>query len=506
MQTVDNDIENMNRNPQIEKPKRENTTATQELYNRINQIQKELKNNTVPMTFHVWDFAGQEIYYNTHHFFLSNIAIYLLIVDISLKDKSHQLERVKFWLKSIRFYASDAPILIIATHCDLLTTIQIESRMKTIWKLALDCISNPPDNTHCIPISCRSTINQNETRQLLLSLAEQQIYSANRHCSFMWVLFYDTLLQTTSSNTPTSQQHKLTFVLMEQIKTVASACGLEEDDIKEALQFFHDLGFLLYFSQSSQLQDVVFLNPQELVNAIRIIITASKPPTEQKFGPGATKAVGISSNKIHQFESGRIKPDDFAYLWRDYPKEIHPQLRALLIQFELALPDPNQSNIPTEQRDFIVPCLVQEEQPPELHFTNSISCRYQLNDVPSLGFSNWLIIRALQLSKPTTESRPYCYLFKSGCAITLHSLTVKIDVSSVDPTIQVKDGHKDKLNCEKVIRDILKEIQNAGERYKVKTKPQVISKCIGCQTEKELPSNDISFTHFLCDRCLGKKY
>ena len=31
------------------------------------------------LTYYMWDFAGQSVYYNTHQFFLSSRAIYILV-------------------------------------------------------------------------------------------------------------------------------------------------------------------------------------------------------------------------------------------------------------------------------------------------------------------------------------------------------------------------------------------------------------------------------------------
>ena len=40
------------------------------------------KTNKQNITFSAWDFAGQEIYYTTHSFFLSQKAIYILVWDL----------------------------------------------------------------------------------------------------------------------------------------------------------------------------------------------------------------------------------------------------------------------------------------------------------------------------------------------------------------------------------------------------------------------------------------
>jgi GTPase SAR1 family protein len=51
------------------------------------------------ITFSSWDFAGQEIYYYTHLFFLSRRGIYLLIFNL-LKPEE-EASRIEYWLQSI---------------------------------------------------------------------------------------------------------------------------------------------------------------------------------------------------------------------------------------------------------------------------------------------------------------------------------------------------------------------------------------------------------------------
>lgn len=35
-----------------------------------------------PITFGIWDFAGQEVYYSTHQFFLTTRSIYVIVFSI----------------------------------------------------------------------------------------------------------------------------------------------------------------------------------------------------------------------------------------------------------------------------------------------------------------------------------------------------------------------------------------------------------------------------------------
>ncbi len=75
---------------------------------------KDGKENIV--TFCTWDFAGQEIYYYTHLFFLSRRGIYLLIFNLLKPEEEGS--RIEYWLQSIHTRARGAPVILVGTHLD----------------------------------------------------------------------------------------------------------------------------------------------------------------------------------------------------------------------------------------------------------------------------------------------------------------------------------------------------------------------------------------------------
>lgn len=62
-------------------------------------IEEEGKTKKQPVELTVWDFAGQEIYYATHQFFMSKRSIYILVWNLA-KDVSDC--KLDFWLHSIK--------------------------------------------------------------------------------------------------------------------------------------------------------------------------------------------------------------------------------------------------------------------------------------------------------------------------------------------------------------------------------------------------------------------
>ena len=72
---------------------------------------KEIENTFL----YFWDFAGQELYYATHHFFLSENSVNFIVFDCS---KSLEENRLIFWLNSIQSMASGSTIMLIGSFTD----------------------------------------------------------------------------------------------------------------------------------------------------------------------------------------------------------------------------------------------------------------------------------------------------------------------------------------------------------------------------------------------------
>jgi serine/threonine protein kinase/GTPase SAR1 family protein len=67
------------------------------------------------LEFSAWDFAGQDVYYNTHALFLSHRALYLVCFNLLLPFEE---QRIEYWLQSVQVRAPDAPIIVVGTHAD----------------------------------------------------------------------------------------------------------------------------------------------------------------------------------------------------------------------------------------------------------------------------------------------------------------------------------------------------------------------------------------------------
>jgi GTPase SAR1 family protein len=68
------------------------------------------------IVFSCWDFAGQDVYYHTHQFFISDRSIYLVGFNMEVEDEAQALARVEYWLQSVNARLPGAPIVVFGTH------------------------------------------------------------------------------------------------------------------------------------------------------------------------------------------------------------------------------------------------------------------------------------------------------------------------------------------------------------------------------------------------------
>lgn len=76
------------------------------------------RGNNERVRLHIWDFGGQEIMHATHKFFMTSRSAYVLVINPRAEDKYGDSE-LEYWLKLIRSYAGEVPIVVVANKCEV---------------------------------------------------------------------------------------------------------------------------------------------------------------------------------------------------------------------------------------------------------------------------------------------------------------------------------------------------------------------------------------------------
>ena len=84
-------------------------------------------------TLNVWDFAGQEMTFGTHQFFLTRRSLYLLVLNDRKEDDRRPLVK---WLNTVKNRGGDSPVLVVINQSDKEKYDRVTNRTGN-WGLSL---------------------------------------------------------------------------------------------------------------------------------------------------------------------------------------------------------------------------------------------------------------------------------------------------------------------------------------------------------------------------------
>ena len=257
----------------------------------------------------MWDFAGQSVYYVTHPLFLTARAIYLLAYDLSqnphdiakpvvkqgvckkIQDNSDQktnLDYLDFWMTSVASLTSQdkddnedhksevlpkklPPVFLVCTHAD-----KPYSGCDP-FELAYEIFGTLKDKPYGAHLSGVFVVDNTKSgsefeceqvkhlREAVLAVAKE-LPHVNEVIPIKW-LRYEKCIEILKNG-----RHHISLA---QARHLASKeCIIHKDsEILTLLNFLHDLRLLIHFDDTSELNDMVVLDPQWLIDIFKKVIT-----------------------------------------------------------------------------------------------------------------------------------------------------------------------------------------------------------------------------------------
>ncbi|XP_067667740.1 uncharacterized protein [Haliotis asinina] len=263
------------------------------------------------VTYSVWDFAGQTVYYNTHQFFLSDRSIYMLLWNIRL---GHEHAGLDFWLNSISVHAPKAPIFVVGTHVDQVSKVEIPVK---------EMQSRYPRIAGFHFVSSHSGQGVKELQDHVLDVTLQQQYMGEK-IPGVWLSFEEQIKCLKDSS----------VIEYKDLEKKAHISGIfSQSEVSQAVQFLHELGSLQYFT-NDYLKSYVVVNPQWIVDVMACVVSV----------------------KDSHIKDGRLRHDEIQNVWRDYPEALHSWMLRLTEEFDLTF------QLASEEVN-LVPCLLPEREP-----------------------------------------------------------------------------------------------------------------------------------------------
>ncbi|KAK5576072.1 hypothetical protein RB653_007210 [Dictyostelium firmibasis] len=378
------------------------------------------------ITLSIWDFAGQEIYYTTHQFFLSERSVYIVAWNCALAEEE---SRVEFWLQSITTRAKDAPIIIVGTHLDDVNRTTAKMQKKRMKEKYLTRYQN----IKAIKlVSCTSGKGITSLREKLEALVQSQS-NMGESLPRSYMLLENLVKEETKKRIiPTIPWTE--FIQMGTICTIT-----DEAELLRATMFLHQLGSLVYFPKEPGLKQFVILDPQWITTMLSSIIT-----TKHSYA-----------------KDGILNHKSLKQIWRppQYPTNLHPHLISLLEKFEISYNlSPDSTSFETGTS--LIPSLLLNDRPaifPSLWGPFNQSIRqfgrvYQFEFVPN-GFFSRLMVRILNFARVEAK----CY-WKNGMILQHDEETIFLEMNNAKKSLSftVRGG----ANSTTLSRDVIETIQS----------------------------------------------
>mmetsp|Transcript_33003 Transcript_33003/g.82965 ORF Transcript_33003/g.82965 Transcript_33003/m.82965 type:complete len:2143 (+) Transcript_33003:102-6530(+) len=407
----------------------------------------------IPVTLSAWDFAGQELYYTTHQFFLSERSVYIMVWNMTTREEE---SRIEFWLNSVAARAKSAPVIIVGTHLDD-PICSKQYVLDAVQAVKNKYSSKFPNIYDVIPVSCSKMIGVDKVMQRLEAIVQQQPYMGEQ-----MPLNYLELEKLVGTEAP---KRRPPIVTMEEFSSMGAMVNIKDSkQLLNATDLLHKLGSLVHFAKDSSLKDIVILNPQWLTNLMCTIITTK-----------------------HQFvKDGILKHSALGQIWRapDFPPDLHPLLLNLLQKFEISFYMKEDKDDPSIYSGYsLIPALLSETRPAGLDDDWSrfptdeqqTARTFKFDFIPK-GFFSRIMIRALNYAELRHFWRNGMLIEKRG----VQKILLEMNPGEKALHVTVRGNIQDNLS-----RIILETIESLVTGW-FSLSMQVFIPCIHCIKELKL--------------------
>jgi len=312
----------------------------------IQNVNEQKKEKDDQVEYSTWDFAGQNDYYNTHHYFLSNRSIFLVLYRMDQGIKG--LESLDFWLKSLSSHLNQNycdengkpfySIIIVGTFLDsnlILNDHHLKgTRKRRIEEIYKDNgMESPP---FYFEVSCSTLENIDELREIIFNISLSHSYMGENV-----PIGYLSIEKSIYELRKLKQDHPIIEIqgLFDHIQSHYQSFEFDIEFVKRALKLLHEWGICIYFDNSIELSNIVVLDPQHFTKTILGDLFKADESIRQLRLNGI-----IDYSQLHKIWNG--------------PTHLIDSYLSLLEKFEICFLLEDQQN--ENEKELIVPNLLSE--------------------------------------------------------------------------------------------------------------------------------------------------
>ena len=232
---------------------------------------KDLPNvKTKKLDLRVWDFGGQEVFYATHQFFLSEESAYVYAWTDEAIAKANREKDLKksptlreerwrkhdYWLENIRMHGKDSPIQIVKTHCLTAKTRLPYEHLKKKFELKKEPVDFDAKSLEPLYLS--------NLKKSLTAIIDQ-LPHLDGPLPNSYITLIDRLKKERERGI--AELSKARFW-----KDLARPAKIIETDFDNLLGYLKKTGEIIYFPNNEKLARRIFIDPQKLTQRIYKLI------------------------------------------------------------------------------------------------------------------------------------------------------------------------------------------------------------------------------------------
>ncbi|QSQ23236.1 TIR domain-containing protein [Pyxidicoccus parkwayensis] len=364
---------------------------------------------------HIWDFGGQEIMHGTHRFFMTERALYLVLIS----GREDTVDRdAEYWLSMVRSFAGDVPIIVLLHKW---SDYHFELNRKLLReKYGQNLVFAETDSSTGHGIDAL----REHLRELATSLPGLRAAWPSA-----WRFVKEEL-----------PQKKKSWMTFDDFLAFCVDWGIADSKDQESLaESLHDLGLMLSYRADETLRDFGVLNPQWVTKGIYEMLNS----------PVLRDANGRFT--IHAFE--QVLPA------KTYPKELHRFLLALMRKFRLCHP------LDEKGEKYLIPELLTKEEPnldAQFQPDKCLGFIYRYDSVLPEGLLPRFIVETYVHREPKHAWRTGVVLERANCRALVRgdvqgrAITVRVD--------GIGNGRREMLG---IIREHFERIHKSYEKLPV---------------------------------------
>uniref|UniRef100_UPI0039C61B32 COR domain-containing protein n=2 Tax=unclassified Anabaena TaxID=2619674 RepID=UPI0039C61B32 len=358
----------------------------------------------------IWDFGGQEIYHQTHQFFLSKRSLYVLVADTRKENTDFY-----WWLNVVGLLSDNSPVIIIKNEKQDRQCEVNERQLRGEFTNLKEVLATNLDTN-------RGLAEIKDAIQLYIS----NLPHVGTPLPKLWVRVRAAL-----------ENYSRNYISLDEYCHLCRVNNLtDRTDMLRLSSYLHDLGVFLHFQDDATLKHYVILKPEW----------------------GTTAVYKVLDNDTVKQNLGCFTRDDLENIWQDGEyAQMRDELLQLMMRFKLCY------EIPSRPGTYIAPQLLSIEQPDyNWDDTNNLILRYSYDFMPK-----GILTRFIVETHPWIEQQKL--VWKTG--VILHKNQTRAEVienyNQREIKIRVTGSRKKELMA--VVTHELEKIHSSYERLQYQT-------------------------------------